>query len=72
MDKIDTENKLLLTITEAKQLLNCGRDQIYHLMENGSLDDRRVGHRRKITRESLYDYLINLPKYKDDQNVDCI
>jgi excisionase family DNA binding protein len=56
------DTKLLLTIAEAKNQLNCGRDQLYHLIKSGTIDSTRIGHRRKVFAESLNEYVANLPR----------
>jgi excisionase family DNA binding protein len=59
--------KLLLSINEAKEMLGCGRDKIYELMKNGILDDRKMGYRRKIVAQSVYNYVDSLPAYQENR-----
>ena len=62
--EIAPPSKILFSINEAKEILGCGRDKIYELMNNGSLDNRQMGYRRKIVAQSVYDYAKSLPPYQ--------
>lgn len=55
-------NKSLLSVNETKDFLGCGRDAVYSLLKDGSIDSTKIGHRRKIFADSVERYVANLPR----------
>jgi hypothetical protein len=56
-----TVNKLLYRTSEARTALGCGTTRLYELINNGTLEARRLGHRTYITAESLEAFVSSLP-----------
>lgn len=52
--------KILLTITEAAQLLSLSRAHLYRLLEKGDLVSVQSGHCRHISRAALERYVAHL------------
>lgn len=48
---------LLLTVTEAAELIGLGRTTIYKLMDNGDLASVRVGKSRRIPLDEAHDFV---------------
>ena len=53
-------NKLLLTPTEAAELLGVGRTTVYELLNAGRLESVRIGRSRRIPRAALVGYVARL------------
>jgi hypothetical protein len=53
--------KLLYRTSEAKAALGCGTTKLYELINNGTLEARRLGKRTYITGESLQRLIDSLP-----------
>ena len=54
-------NKYLYRTNEAKAALGCGTSKLYDLINDGTLDARKLGHRTYITAESLEAFVASLP-----------
>ena len=54
-------SKFLYRTSEAKAALGCGTSKLYDLINNGTLDARKLGHRTYITAESLESFVASLP-----------
>lgn len=52
--------KLLLTPTEAAELLGVGRTTIYELMNSGDIESVRIGRARRIPSAALLDFVARL------------
>jgi hypothetical protein len=53
MTSPDENKPLIVGMTKAEFLLDCGHDQIYDLIRAGELDSYIEGNRRKITMASI-------------------
>jgi len=49
--------KLLLTITEAAQVLSLSRSLMYDLVLTGQVASLKIGRVRRVLMSSLYDYI---------------
>jgi hypothetical protein len=54
--------KFLYTTSETRAALGCGITRLYELINNGSLEARRLGHRTYITATSLEALVASLPR----------
>lgn len=54
-------SKFLYRTSEAKAALGCGTTRLYELINNGTLEARRLGRRTYITAESLEAFVAKLP-----------
>ena len=54
-------SKFLYRTSEAKAALGCGTTRLYELINNGTLEARRLGHRTYITAASLEALVASLP-----------
>jgi excisionase family DNA binding protein len=54
-------SKFLYRTSEAKTALGCGTSKLYDLINNGTLDARKLGRRTYITAESLEAFVASLP-----------
>ena len=50
-------NKLLLTASEAAEVLGIGRTKVYELLRVGAIESVRVGGSRRIPAEALHAYV---------------
>jgi hypothetical protein len=53
-------NKYLYRTSEAKAALGCGTTRLYELINNGTLDARRLGKRTYITAQSIEAFVASL------------
>jgi len=53
-------SKFLYRTSEAKAALGVGNTRLYELINNGTLDARRLGHRTYITADSLEAFAASL------------
>lgn len=60
MPKYHNLNKLLYTAEEAAEVLSIGRTRVFALMASGDLPSVKVGKSRRITAESLEQYVARL------------
>ena len=49
--------KLLLTVTEASQVLAISRSKLYELLNSGHLDSVRIGRSRRIRMKDVEDFV---------------
>jgi excisionase family DNA binding protein len=54
-------NKYLYRTSEAKTALGVGTQRLYDLINNGTLDARRLGRRTYITADSIEAFVASLP-----------
>ncbi len=54
-------DKLLLTPTEAADVLGIGRSKVYELLQTGQLHSVRIGTCRRIPADALHDLVAALP-----------
>ena len=54
--------KLLYKTSEAKAAIGCGNTKLYHLVNEGLLEARRLGRKTYITAESLEALVASLPR----------
>jgi excisionase family DNA binding protein len=57
--------KLLLDINETAELLGLGRSHVYRYVLRGELRSLKLGRRRKISIESLHEFIRNLQAEED-------
>ena len=50
-------DKLLLTATEAADVLGIGRTKVYELLRIGAIESVRVGKSRRIPATALHEYV---------------
>ncbi|MGH9070608.1 MAG: helix-turn-helix domain-containing protein [Acidimicrobiales bacterium] len=50
-------DKLLLTVEEAAEALSVGRSKLYELLASGQLESVRVGGCRRVSVDSLIDFV---------------
>ena len=60
-------NKYLYRTSEARAALGIGTQKLYDLINNGTLDARKLGHRTYITAESLEAFVASLPAWSSRQ-----
>lgn len=53
-------NKLLLTVAEAKEQLGIGRSHLYRLIERGELASVTIGRSRRIPMSALEEFIQRL------------
>jgi hypothetical protein len=53
--------KFLYPAREARAAIGCGVTKFYALINNGTLEGRRLGHRTYITSASLEAFIASLP-----------
>lgn len=54
---MEIENKLLLTVSDLRQVLHLGRDRCYDLMHNPSFPSIRIGNRYFVQSKALIKWL---------------
>ena len=62
--------KLLHSVTDACALLGIGRTTLYALLNDGSLEARKVGRRTFLTQKSLQAFVESRPKLHGAGSVD--
>lgn len=55
-------DKLLLTPTEAANVLGIGRSKLYELLQTGELVSVRIGSCRRVPADALHSFLLSLRK----------
>jgi hypothetical protein len=50
----------LLTMAQARDALNCGRDKLYQLRDRGLLEFVKLDHRTRVTERSIKQYVRKL------------
>ena len=50
----------LLTMAQARDALNCGRDKLYQLRDRGILEFVKLDHRTRVTERSIKRYVRHL------------
>jgi hypothetical protein len=55
-------SKYLYKVSEAKAAIGIGVTKLYTLINDGTLEARRIGRRTYITADSLERFVANLPK----------
>jgi len=55
-------SKFLYRTSEAKAAIGCGTTRLYELINDGTLDARRLGNRTYITAESLEAFVASLTR----------
>ena len=59
-NKQPSEIGRLLTIAQARDALNCGRDKLYQLRDRGVLEFVKLDHRTRVTERSIKQYVRQL------------
>jgi excisionase family DNA binding protein len=55
--KVEPDERLLLTVSEAARRLGIGRSLLYELLADGQIESIHVGRLRRIPAEALVDYV---------------
>lgn len=56
---MEIENKVLLTVSDLRQMLHLGRDRCYALMHNPAFPSIRIGNRYFVQSKALLKWLDN-------------
>ena len=54
---MEIESKLLLTVSDLRQVLHLGRDRCYALMHNPAFPSMRIGNRYFVQSKALAEWL---------------
>ena len=54
---MEIENKMLLTVSDLRELLHMGRDRCYALMHNPAFPSMRIGNRYFVQSKALLKWL---------------
>lgn len=54
---MESESKVLLTVSDLRRVLRMGRDRCYDLMHNPSFPSIRIGGRYFVERNALFRWL---------------
>jgi len=57
----------LISIKDVQDSLSCSRSTVLRLIDKGILEDRKIGHSRKVLQHSLEDLMLN--GYDGTENV---
>ena len=49
----------LLSIKTVQEALSCSRSTVLRLIDKGILEDRKIGHSRKVLQHSLEELILN-------------
>jgi len=60
---------VVLSVSEAQQILKIGKTKFYSLLKTGHIPGRKLGRRTVILRSDLNSYLSGLPSYSTQQEI---